>query len=485
MKEFGVLCHVTCLPAKTGLGDFGKSAYEFLDFLKSQKLSLWQILPLNNANEFNCPYGPLSTQAIDEMFVDLDDLKDRGLLEEKEYKHLYKFTKTKKVKFSKIRPEKERLFALAYSRVDKQTKAKLAQVAKEKKHFFEYAYYRTMLAKFGQKSWRFVEEEYWDIYGKVGQKFAKENEDDILKFVFFQYVLHEQWAKIKTYANKLGIKILGDVPMYCDKDSVDVFAGKEWFKLDDNCMPTVTAGCPPDVFSSVAQDWQTCIYQWDKMKKDNFSYMTNRLCLLLDKYDMLRLDHFPGYVRYYEHAKAPGTKTQYVDGGGSEFFAQLKTLVDFKKLFVEDLSDEKSATGKVIKEFSLRKMNVLQYGFDTDKNNPHLPQNVKANIVYYAGTHDSATFLGFLKKQSKQQIEKIKLLTNSQAKNLKGLQLDCIRSMLASKAQYVVLQAQDFMFQDDRWRMNYPGVAAGCWEYRLCKDYQKKMSKMLAQLGQK
>ena len=227
MKEFGVLCHVTCLPAKTGLGDFGKSAYEFLDFLKSQKLSLWQILPLNNANEFNCPYGPLSTQAIDEMFVDLDDLKDRGLLEEKEYKHLYKFTKTKKVKFSKIRPEKERLFALAYSRIAEEDKKQLEKIAKQHKHIYEYAYYRTMLAKFGQKSWRFVEDQYWDIYGKVGKMFVKENKDQFLKFVFFQYILHEQWTKIKTYANSLGIKILGDVPMYCDKDSVDVFAGKQ------------------------------------------------------------------------------------------------------------------------------------------------------------------------------------------------------------------------------------------------------------------
>lgn len=482
MKEFGVLCHITCLPAKTGLGDFGKVSFEFLDFLKSQKLSLWQILPLNNANEFNCPYGPLSIQAIDEMFVDLDDLKDRGLLEEKEYKHLYKFKGTKKVKYAKIRPEKERLFAVAYSRLDEKSKKKLLTVAKANKHFYEYAYYRTMLKKFNQKSWRFVEDKYWDIYGKVGQKFVKDNKDEFLKFVFFQQVLRQQWQKVKDYANGLGIKIMGDVPMYCDKDSVDVFAGKEWFKLDDNCMPTVTAGCPPDVFSSVGQDWQTCIYQWDKMKKDNFSYMVERLTSLLGKYDLLRLDHFPGYVRYYEHAKAPGTKTQYVDGGGVAFFKQLQKTVDFKRLFVEDLSDENSATGKVIKQFSLRRMNVLQYGFDTDNTNPHLPPNVIENTVYYTGTHDSATFLGCLKNQNKQQIEKIKKMIGSQANNLKDLQIDCINAMLSSKAELVVLQAQDFMMQDERWRMNYPGVAAGCWEYRLCKNYQKKMAKTIEKL---
>ena len=303
MKGFGILCPVSALPAKHGVGDFGEEAYKFVDLLEKNKIDFWQILPLTKTNEFNCPYGCYSTHTIDEMYVDLNDLVKIGILQEKQIKNLEKYKKNKKIDYKNVKKEKLHLFEEAYKNADKTLINKSIKFLKQKPYIENYAYFETLLEVFNQHDWRNIDKKYWKSNSLVGKDFIKKNKKIYEKYIFFQYILFFQWKKLKNYANSKGIKILGDLPIYCEKESLEVFSNPKYFKLDENLMPLATGGCPPDCFTDKGQDWGTCIFNWKEIKKDNYKYFIERIKNQLDKFDYLRLDHFIGYVEHYENSK--------------------------------------------------------------------------------------------------------------------------------------------------------------------------------------
>lgn len=478
MSEFGVLCHVTCLNNRYGLGDFGKSAYEFVDFLKEIGASIWEVLPLNLSNDFNCPYGAMSVFAFDEMFVDLEGLCDMGLLERKQLGCLKKFRNTEKVQFAQIKPKKLWLFECAYKNL--KNKDFLDEYATQDRHSFEYAYWKTLLEVFDVKDWHEVDKKFWKTDSKSAKKFVEENKNIFQKYIFFQFVLKKQWANLKEYANKSGIKIFGDVPAYCDKASVEVFAHPEYVKLDKNFLPSATGGAPSDNMTNFLQDWGTCVYDWKKLSEENYAYLVDRIKTLLGVYDILRLDHFMAYVEHFEIPKDGKTEPHFVKGGGDEFFTELKKQVSLSNVIVEDIGTVSKSCRDVMKKFNLAGMNVLQYAFDGDKKNPHLPDNVKRNSVFYTETHDGNTFMGFLKALDKERLKKVCLLLGCENESLKEIQSEAIRKVLNSKAKIAIIPIQDLMFLDERFRMNVAGVAAGCWEYRLQKNFKKIVSRNMS-----
>ncbi len=471
MAEFGVLCHVTCLNNRYGLGDFGKSAYKFVDFLKKIGASVWEVLPLNLANDFNCPYGAMSVFSFDEMFVDLEELCDFGLLEKKQLACLTQYKNSKKVEFSKIKPKKFELFECAYKNL--KSKEFLDKFEKDDAHVFEYAYWRALREVFGENDWHFVDKKFWKLDSKDARRFVAENKEVFQKYIFFQYVLQKQWHNLKDYANKNGIKIFGDVPAYCDRASVEVFAHPKYVKLDKNFLPSATGGAPADNVDIVMQDWGTCVYDWEKLSEENFDYLIDRVKTLLERYDLLRLDHFMAYDEHFEIPKNGKDQPRFERGGGENFFEALGKNVSLKNIIVEDIGTMTNHCKKVQKKFDLAGMNVLQYAFDTDEKNPHLPDNVKDNVVYYTETHDNNTFMGFLKKLNDDQLDMVEKFLGCQNRGLKQTQIEAVKKVLASKAKIAIIPIQDLMFLDERFRMNIAGVAAGCWEYRLQKNFER------------
>ena len=264
MKRVGVLCPIFSLPSQYGVGDFGKCSYDFANFLAKRGLNIWEILPLNRTNN-NSPYSSIATFSFDEMFVDLDDLIERGLLTKKECKILKKYSKNKKIDYKNVKKIKFQLFSLAFERADKNDISKAVTFAKLNGYLYRYAYFLALLEVFGTQNWREVDKKFWNIANDESQKFIKKYQKIIEKYAFFQYILSIQWEKLKKYANSKDIKIVGDLPIYCDKDSFEVFDKPEKFKLDKNFLPYVTGGSPPDDYFKFGQDWGLCIFNWTNL----------------------------------------------------------------------------------------------------------------------------------------------------------------------------------------------------------------------------
>lgn len=483
MKELGILCHVTSLPCKYGIGDFGKSAYKFIDFLKAQKISIWQTLPLNIANSCNCPYGAMSFLTIDPMFVDVEALVKEGLLDKAELKQLKKHKNDKQVDFSFVRAEKARLLEKAYKAADEQLINSVKEFAEQRPDIYEFAVYTILLKVHNTEDWRQVPKALWKLDSKACQTFIKANYNDILSIVFQQYVLISQWEKVMAYAKVQGVTILGDTPIYCDRNSFEVFRNPEYFKLDRNFMPKVTGGCPPDAFCVEGQNWGTCIYNWAKMREDGYDWWIKRFKILLQYFDIVRLDHFIGYVEHFENNNTDFKKSKWVKEGGEEFFNIIKKKIDMKRFVVEDLGPVTEEVMRVKNKFKLKGMNILQQAFGSDKTNPFLPDNVTKNSIYYLGTHDNNTYLGYLNSLSDEELDKVKSLLQVEAKDNQELLIQSVNKMLKSKSETIILQAQDFLLQREEERMNVPGRAEDCWHYRMPKNYQKLMKKTLLKLN--
>jgi len=479
-KKLGVLCHVSSIPSEYGIGDFGKSSREFIDFLSRNNFKIWQILPLNVTNEYNCPYSSTCCYSIDEMYVDPEELLNEGKIERKDLKLLKKVSKTKKVDFDVVKKEKRRLLEKAYLKMDANTKIDLEKEIKKSSWLYEYSCFRAILETYNTDNFRNVPKEYLETNTKEYKKFVKENEALIFKYAYFQYLVNKQWKKVREYAHGKSVNILGDLPIYPDQNSFDVYLNRNQFKLDKETLkPLVTGGVPADEFCEDGQNWGTCVYDWDYMKSLNYNFMISKTDELLKKYDILRLDHFLGYVEHYEWDAKNPKKGKWYKKGGEEFFKVLEKNFDMNKIVIEDLGLYKRSATAVRKEFNLKGMCVLQMILENKNNIRYAPSKVEKNCLYYLGTHDNNTFIGYLKSLNKGDRKKFCSLVGIKDTNAKKMHIECIKKMVESQSEIVILQIQDYLMQDEKYRMNVPGQAAGCWEYKMPKKYEKRVKALL------
>ncbi|MBO5954359.1 MAG: 4-alpha-glucanotransferase [Clostridia bacterium] len=481
-KELGVLCHVSSLYGEYGIGDFGKSSFEFIDFLHKNNFNLWQILPLNKINEYNCPYASICCYSMDEMFLSLEEFLENGTIKLEDLKFLKKLSTTRKVAYSMVKAEKLKILDKIYSTLTNKDKKEIEKQAK--KHFWllDYAYFQAVLNVFNVQDFRMISNEFWNKNSKRYQEFKKEHSNEIIKIAYFQLKLIEQWGKVKKYANEKGIKILGDMPIYPDKKSFEVFANSNQFKLDKNKEPTVFGGVPADDFCADGQNWGTCIYDWKEMQKDNYNFMIGKIKHALTNYDILRLDHFFGYVKHYEWNAKKEKTGKWVKTDGEDFFSCLKKEVALNNLVIEDLGFNLKEANEIKNKFNLKGMSVMQMCLTGEHNNRYLPEYVKQNEMYFLGTHDNNTFVGFLKDLNKEEKTRFCNLIKIENKNNKQILIDAIKKMKNSESETIVLTMQDLMLQDSKSRMNIPGQMANCWEYKMPKNYQKKANKVLKQI---
>ena len=481
-KELGVLCHVSSLTSEYGIGDFGKSSYKFIDFLHKNNFNLWQILPLNKTNEFNCPYASICCYSMDEMFLSLEEFLENRTIKLEDLKVLKKLSNRKKVKYSMVKAEKLKILDIIYSSLTQKDKKEVEKQVK--KHFWliDYAYFQAVLNVFNVQDFRKISHELWDKNSKQYQEFKKEHLNEIVKIAYFQLKLIEQWQKVKKYANEKGIRILGDMPIYPDKKSFEVFANSNQFKLDKNKEPTVFGGVPADDFCADGQNWGTCVYDWKEMQKDNYKFMIGKIKHALKNYDILRLDHFFGYVKHYEWNAKKEKTGKWVKTDANDFFSCLKKEVNLNNLVIEDLGFNLKEANDIKAKFNLKGMSVMQMCLTGEHNNRYLPEYVKQNEIYFLGTHDNNTFIGFLKSLNKEERIRFCNLIGIENKNNKQILIDAIKKMTNSESETIVLTMQDLMQQDGNSRMNIPGQMANCWEYKMPKNYQKKTKKVLKQI---
>ncbi len=472
----GVLCHISSLPGKYGIGTLGKEAYDFADFLKSARVKYWQILPLAQTGYGDSPYSSVCCNSGNPYFIDLEALRDEGLLDEDElascempqgetdYGALYK------TRYDVLR--------LAYARFNIKDEDFVNFV--ESGEYDDYAVFMSLKSRYSGSFSSFP-----DSYKYIENLAIKEFRETVYKsdycfWIFLQYVFKKQWTKLKEYVNSLGIKIIGDLPLYVAYDSSDVWARPELFRLDEDLNPTEVAGVPPDYFSPTGQLWGNPVYNWDLMESENYDWWIKRIKKAMETVDIIRIDHFRGFDRYFAiPADAPTAETgEWKQGPGLRLFMQIRRKLGNVPIIAEDLGIIDYGVERLRQRTGYPGMKIMLFAFDGKPTNPYLPRNIQENSVAYTGTHDNATTLGLLNRMDESQFKVFKARLRAALADEKvvfpfvtkeeAARALCV-SVLASKADIAVLPIQDLLLLDDTARMNVPSTAEGNWKFRLEK----------------
>ena len=503
-RESGILLHITSLPSKYGIGDLGQHSYDFVDFLVKGNQKIWQLLPLNPTGFKDSPYQSFSTFAGNPLLICPDLLIDWNLLTGDDFIHKPEFSK-KSVEYGKVILFKDEIYRKAFVRFQT-TGNEVLNVEFElfvneneswledfalfmalKNYFIKsrkYNFKQQDLDEFTQKNVRFLTTEQItdNYYGAVWQSWPEdiskrekkaldEYRNKLRKEIGYQYFLQflffKQFGNLKTYANKNGIKIIGDIPIFVALDSADCWANPESFLLDGDGNPKGVAGVPPDYFSEDGQLWGNPLYDWDVMKKEKYSWWVSRIESALKLSDILRIDHFRGFAGNWQIPY--GSKTakigKWVPGAGQDLFDEIKKQLGELPIIAEDLGVITPDVEQLRDDFGLPGMKVIQFGFDGGVGNGHLPLNFDTNHrIVYTGTHDNDTAVGWYESQDKKIQDQLRRYLNVSGEDVAW---DMIRLAMLSNSKIAIIPIQDILRQGKGYRMNIPGTSIGNWQYRV------------------
>jgi 4-alpha-glucanotransferase len=436
----GIQLHITSLPSKYGIGDFGPEAYKFADFLTRAGQSYWQVLPLNQVSSRGnySPYSSLSAFAGNILLISPELLYQQGFMAEKDISDIPVFNPAK-VNFRKVYSYKTRLLNRAFENF---------KIDSNYKKFCE-----------NNKNWL---EDY--------AVFSAKSRKDINREKFLQYIFFKQWFALKKYCNRQGIKIIGDVPFYVAPDSADIRQNPEIFKLTKTKKPLFIAGVPPDYYSRTGQLWGNPVYDWKALKKTDYHWWIWRIKHNLAMFDIVRLDHFRGFFAYWQ--VPAGHKTaingRWVRGPGEDFLKKLFRNFSKSCFIAEDLGFITADVREAIQKFELVSTKVLLFAFGSGKSaDSHNPDNFPKNSVVYTSTHDSNTAIGWFKKEAN-AAQKGKLFDCIGKKvGVSQIPWELIRLAEKSVSDTVIIQMQDILGLDEQSRMNLPATEKGNWQWRL------------------
>ena len=471
-RSSGVLMHITSLPGEFGIGTFGKSAYNFVDFLEETKQTYWQILPLTTTSYGDSPYQSFSAVAGNLNLIDFSLLKEEGLLEESDYSNVNFGENPEKIDYALLFEVRRPILEKAVANTAKYSNV-LAEIEKFEKDnsswLADYAEYMAIKESFGYQS--FI---HWDEDIKKGEKAAREKyrtelQDSIRYYTVTQYFFFKQWLALKEYANGKGVKIIGDMPIYVSADSVEMWTMPELFKVDDNNEPLYVAGCPADDFSPTGQLWGNPIYDWEKHKEQGFSWWIYRVQESFKIYDVLRIDHFKGFSDFWQIDKDAENAVNgtWEAGPGIELFQKIKEQLGDLPIIAENLGfiDEKAE--KLLDDSGYPGMKILQFAFPGDDNLDR-PHHYTQNSVAYTGTHDNDVVNGWYEKLSESEQELVSEYLNR--RNDETITEAMIRGIYSSVSDYAIVTMQDLLDKDATSRMNVPSTVGGNWEWRMLAE---------------
>ena len=463
-RRSGVLLHPTSLPAVEGLGSLGASARRFIDWMHSAGFRWWQVLPLHPP-QVDSPYSSMSVFAGDERLIDVAVLRDWGWLPAG----------------SETRDLREAL-EVAYSLIERQKGRPWTkyQMFREKTAAWldAYALFRVLREEYDGQSWQ-----HWPV--EMARLFLGPRDDagvplgmqelldargrSVEMVRFAQFVFFEQWQALLAYARFRNVRILGDMPLFVDLNSADVWSRPELFDIDTNGQPITVAGVPPDYFSATGQRWGNPQYRWDRIAAEGYRWWIDRVSWALEGLDGLRIDHFRGIQAYWSIPADSPTAMEgaWVTGPGDAFFTALQSALGALPLIAEDLGTITPDVEALRDRFSLPGMKILQFAFDGNPHNPYLPEQHVENCVVYTGTHDNDTLCGWFDSLDPGLQERVRDALGEGAEMPDAM----IRAALDSPARLAVIPMQDLLGLGHEHRMNTPGTTQGNWSWRLSWEW--------------
>ena len=470
----GVLLPLFSLPSPYGVGTLGQAALSFLDRLAEARQSWWQLLPLGPTGYGDSPYQSLSSQAGNPYFIDLDLLADDGLLSADELAAL-PAAAPEAVDYGQLFQYREDLLAQAYRRAAAQAGlwARFRAFAEDNRDWLEdYALYAALKREFGCRPWYQWPEPLRSRRGWALEQARQTYADSIDRQRFYQFLFFRQWQALRQAARQRGVRLLGDLPLYCAWDSADVWAAPEQFQLDAGGRPLAVAGCPPDDFTPDGQLWGNPLYDWERMRGDGFAWWRRRLRCAAGLFDGLRLDHFRGLEAYWSipnpaDGQPSAAEGSWQRGPGAAFLQALARECPDTLIIAEDLGFLTPQVHRLRQQAGLPGMKVLEFAFG-EEDSPYLPHNYERNCVCYAGTHDNPPLLGWLAEAGPAEKARAReYLGAGPAASDRELARGLLRAGLGSVARLFVLQLQDLLELGGEARINRPGSDSGNWRWRL------------------
>ncbi len=482
-RASGVLAPLFSLPSSHGIGTMGASAYSFVDFLKKAGQTYWQLLPLGPTGFGDSPYQALSSFAGNPYFIDLDLLVKDGLITRTEMEAEEWGREAGRIDYGKIFTARLPLLKKAYARGGYTREC--ACFAEENQHWLRtYALFMAAKEHFGMRAWPDWEDATIRLHEKRAvEKYEALLKDEIAFVQFVQYLFFRQWNMLREYVHAAGIKLIGDLPIYVALDSADAWAHPELFLLDENHRPFEVAGVPPDYFSKNGQLWGNPLYRWDRMQEDGYRWWMERIMGTAVLFDGIRFDHFRGLSSYWcvPAGEKTARKGEWRRGPGLDFIRAVQAHFPELILIAEDLGLLDEDILLLLEQSGYPGMRVMEFAFDFDVNNRHLPHNYIENCVCYIGTHDNGT----LREWPEKKTAAARAYFNMEDE---AFHWGLIRGGMASEANLFIARMQDYLDSPASARINTPGTAKDNWRWRLYEGdaseaLAQKIQKMTAQYG--
>ena len=468
-RSAGILMPISSLPSNYGIGTLGKEAYKFVDFLVKAKQSYWQILPLGPTSYGDSPYQSFSSHAGNPYFIDLDLLIEDGLLDKKDLRGLNPKNKNY-IDYGFIYETRFKVLYKAYKNGFKKDINSFYNFIDSNPFIADYAFYMAIKEHFDMKSWIDWPDE--DIRRRKSEAIDKYKEllkDKIYFYEYLQFLFFKQFNNLKQYMNDLGIKLIGDVPIYIPLDSCDCWMNPECFELDENYVPKAVAGVPPDYFSADGQLWGNPLYNYEYMKSNGYKWWIDRIGAASRLYDVIRIDHFRGFESYWSvpYGDATARNGRWVKGPDMDLLNVLKGWFSNVEFIAEDLGYHTPGVQYMLDAFGFPGMKVLEFGFDSREKSNHAPHCYDENSVCYVGTHDNSTIVGWLTAAKKADVKyALKYLGLNDTTDFNWAM---IRAGMSSVSRIFVAQIQDYLGLDDSARINTPGTLGNNWKWRIKK----------------
>ena len=488
MRKSGILFHISSLPNDYGIGTMGKEAYEFVDYLEECGQSLWQILPLSPTSYGDSPYQSFSIFAGNPYFISFETLEYEGLLEKAEYADIKWRTDERYIDYGTIYDNIYVILKKAYQRFirDGENLKQLESFSQSSPWLEDYALFMALKSVHGGRPWN-----EWERPLRMRDESALEKAriryaDEIGFQKFMQFKFTRQWERLKAYANDNGIQIIGDIPIYCAYDSCDVWSSPRLFELDDERLPTAVAGFPPDCFSADGQLWGNPLYNWQQMKAENFDWWTERVSYAKKLYDIVRIDHFIGFERYYAipYGDKVARNGSWRQGPSFDLFGEIIKRTGKGGIIAEDLGIITPAVRRLLKRTGYPGMKVLQFAFDPEGKSEYMPQNyANTNCTVYTSTHDSDTVAGWVSTNSRSDNkfcrEYLNVRRNADIPN------GFIRLAWQSTADIAMTTIQELCGYGSEARINIPSTIGNNWRWRAIEsDFSHENAAMLNRLTQ-